>query len=143
MKGKEIGSTRRQLLHQLKSRGPQTAAELSEQLEITAVAVRQHLQGLEKQGMVSWTEERRPVGRPVRRWELNGEAEALFPDHHRDLAAGLLLEVEESFGNEGLERLLEARTRRQIQRYQQRMPDPQAPLEQRIAPLAAIPSAEG
>jgi predicted ArsR family transcriptional regulator len=143
MKGKEIGSTRRLLLHQLKSRGPQTAAELSEQLEITAVAVRQHLQGLGKQGMVSWTEERRPVGRPVRRWELSGEAEALFPDHHGDLAAGLLSELAESFGNQGLERLLEARTRRQIERYHHRMPGPQAPMEQRVASLAEIRSEEG
>jgi predicted ArsR family transcriptional regulator len=135
--------TRRKLLELIKSEGPQTASELAQRLGVTPVAVRQHLQTLGKDGLLVYVEERRPVGRPARRWRLSEAAQPFFPDSHREFAVGLIEAIDGAFGGEGLQRLVEERVRRQIRRYRRRMPERTAPLEERVAALAALRSEEG
>jgi predicted ArsR family transcriptional regulator len=134
---------RRKLLELIKSGGPQTATELAERLGVTPVAVRQHLQALCKDGLLAFVEERRPVGRPARRWSLSEAAEPFFPDSHREFAVGLIEAVDGAFGGEGLQRLVEERVRQQIRRYRRRMPGQDAPLEERLAALASLRNEEG
>ena len=107
---------RRRLLELIKSEGPQTASELAERLGVTPVAVRQHLQVLGKEGLLEYVEERRPVGRPARRWSLSEAAQAFFPDSHQEFAVGLIEAIDGAFGGEGLQRLVEERVRQQIRR---------------------------
>jgi predicted ArsR family transcriptional regulator len=134
---------RRNLLELIKSGGPQTATELAERLGVTPVAVRQHLQALGKDGLLVYVEERRPVGRPARRWSLSEAAQPLFPDSHREFAVGLLEAVDGAFGGEGVQRLVEERVRQQIRRYRRRMPERDAPMEERVAALASLRNEEG
>jgi predicted ArsR family transcriptional regulator len=134
---------RRKLLELIKSKGPQTAAELAQRLGVTPVAVRQHLQALRKDGLLVYVEERRPVGRPARRWSLSEAAQPLFPDSHREFAVGLIEAIDGAFGGEGLQRLVEERVRHQIRRYRRRMPDREAPFEERLAVLASLRNEEG
>jgi predicted ArsR family transcriptional regulator len=134
---------RRRLLELIKSGGPQTATELAQRLGVTPVAVRQHLQALEKDGLLVYVEERRPVGRPARRWSLGEAAEPFFPDSHREFAVGLIEAIDGAFGGEGLQRLVEERVRQQIRRYRRRMPESKAPLEERVAALASLRNEEG
>ena len=114
---------RRKLLELIKSGGPQTATELAQRLGVTPVAVRQHLQALSKDGLLVYVEERRPVGRPARRWGLSEAAQPFFPDTHREFAVGLIEAIDDTFGGEVLQRLVEERVRQQIRRYRRRMPD--------------------
>ena len=134
---------RRRLLELIKSEGPQTASELAERLGVTPVAVRQHLQTLCRDGLLVYVEERRPVGRPARRWRVSEAAQPFFPDSHREFAVGLIEAIDGALGGEALQRLVEERVRRQIRRYRRRMPEPDAPLEERLATLAKLRNEEG
>jgi len=129
------------ILHLLKTKGPQGAAELARRLGTTAVAVRQHLGLLEGQGLVDFEEERKGVGRPRRLWRLTDSALARFPDSHGELAVGMLRALRRAFGEPGLARLVKERSRAQLRAYRARMPD--GPLEKRVQALAAIRSEEG
>jgi predicted ArsR family transcriptional regulator len=134
---------RRRLLEFIKSGGPQTATELAQGLGVTPVAVRQHLQALSKDGLLVYVEERRPVGRPARRWSLSDAALPYFPDSHREFAVGLIEAIDDAFGGEGLQRLVEERIRQQIRRYRRQMPNGKAPVEERLAALASLRNEEG
>ena len=58
------------ILYLLKTRGPQSAAELGDQLQMTSMGARQHLMALESEGWVGFSDEARGRGRPVRLWHL-------------------------------------------------------------------------
>lgn len=134
--------TRRGLLEQLKQDGPQDAAALAGELGVSAMAVRQHLYALEKEGLVSFEEQARPVGRPAKLWRLTAAADRFFPDGHADLTLNLLAAMRQAFGDSGLEKLLAVRTAEQIAAYGRRV-DPADPLKARLQALAGIRSEEG
>ena len=127
----------------LKAKGPQTAARMAERLGVTTMAVRQHLAVLQQEGLVDYVDEKRKIGRPARVWRLTPKANDRFPDHHAELAVGMLKAVKITFGEAGLERLIAASTRQQIDAYRARMPGPGTPLKQRVAALAKIRRDEG
>lgn len=137
------GSARERILFLLKTKGPQTAAQMAEGLGVTSMAVRQHVAILEGGMLVDFMDERRKVGRPARRWRLTPKAYDRFPDSHAELAVGMIEAIRSAFGEEGLERLTEERTRQQAQSYGTRMPGPGAPIEERVTTLARIRREEG
>src|SRR5260370_40083311 len=94
--------TEDRVLYLLKSKGPQTAAQLAKRLGVTAMAVRQHLYRFGKDGLVAFADQRRPVGRPVRVWRLTERAATRFPENHAQLTLGLIAGVPATFGEEGL-----------------------------------------
>jgi predicted ArsR family transcriptional regulator len=138
-----LTSARDRILFHLKTRGPQTAAQLAARLEVTSMAVRLHLQALAGEGMISFTDERQKLGRPRRVWSLLSAAASRFPDTHGDLTVELIRAVRSTFGDEGLDRLVSERSRQQRDAYRLQMPGPDAPLEARIRALASIRKAEG
>ncbi len=142
MKPDPDAPARDKVLFQLKTKGPQTAGDLARRLGVTAMAIRQHLQRLEDEGLAAFQEERRPVGRPAKVWRPTERAEGRFPDSHSDLTLQILDGVRASFGEEGLERLLQYRNRRQRALYRKRVPR-DAPLRERVAKLAAVRREEG
>ena len=137
------GTGRDRVLFVLKTKGPQTAARIAKQLGVTTMAVRQHLAVLQGEELVEFADERRKVGRPARVWQLTAKAYDRFPDRHAELAVGMLEAVRDAFGEEGLERITEERTRKQVESYRARMPGPKAPLEERVSTLARIRREEG
>ena len=137
------GSGRDRVLFQLKTHGPQTAARLGKRLDITAMAVRQHLSVLQGEGLVDFTDERRKVGRPARVWQLTPKANDRFPDSHAELAVEMFQAIQGAFGAEGLERLTAERTRKQVESYRARMPSRELSLEEPVAALARIRREEG
>lgn len=111
------------ILQHLKTQGPQTATQLAEQLDVSPMSIRQHLQTLRAKGWVSYEEERQPIGRPVKQWQLTALSQELFPNHHDDLAVSLLKSAEMLFGEAGLDELLRHRVSKQVQKYQAAMKD--------------------
>jgi len=97
------------LLVLLKTRGPQTVADLGAALDVTAEAARQQLQRLAADGLVVSTSEPRGVGRPAQVWSLTPAANAKFPDTHAELTAQLIGAIRKQFGEEALDRLIDAR----------------------------------
>ena len=134
---------RDRVLLQLKTRGTATAAVLAKRLDVTPMAIRQHLAALETEGLVTHTEERRAVGRPARVWDLTQRAAERFPDSHADLTVELLAAVKDVFGEEGLERLIHARAGKQRQSYRQQLPGEGTSLAVRVAALSELRREEG
>jgi predicted ArsR family transcriptional regulator len=137
-------STEDRILYLLKTKGPQTAAQLARRLGVTAMAVRQHLYGFSAQGLVGFVDQRRPVGRPVREWRLTERAAARFPDSHAELTLEIITAVRAAFGEEGLNRLLAQRTRLQLREYRARIrAGGDSSLAGRVRALAAIRRQQG
>jgi len=134
--------TRRTIVNLLKQEGPLNAEVLACHLNITAMAVRQHLYALQAEQLVTYQEEPRPMGRPAKLWQLTSAADHLFPDHYAELTLSLLNAITEAFGEEGLERLLEVRADQGTKEYQERMPEGGS-LRQRLEALAAKRTDEG
>jgi predicted ArsR family transcriptional regulator len=134
--------SRRAILELLKWHGPQDAQTLAGRLDITAMAVRQHLYALAEEKLVESEEEPRPMGRPAKLWRLTPAADELFPNAHADLTLSLIQSVKEAFGEPGMEQLIAVRTRSQIAAYRTQVPR-RGPLGKRLAALAELRTREG
>ena len=130
------------LLFLLKTRGPQTAADLGTRLQITPEAARQQLLRLSDEGMVRAKSEVRGVGRPVQVYQLAPAAQRRFPDTHAELTAQLIGEIREVLGEDALEKLIRVRETGTRKRYEALLSGEQG-LTRRIARLADIRNKEG
>ncbi len=134
--------TRRRIVKLLKTEGAMDSASLAGRLDVTAMAVRQHLYALQREKLVSAEERPAPLGRPAKFWRLTKDADRLFPDAYAELNAALITSVQDAFGAEGMARLLEARVARQREDYGSRI-TPSAPLATKVRQLAKIRTDEG
>lgn len=129
------------ILFLLKSHGPQSAAELGEQLQMTSMGARQHLIALEADGWVGFSDEARGRGRPVRLWHLTEQAWQRFPDSHSELTLQLIDNIQQLFGEVGMERLIQQREQQQLGRYQAQLTQPA--LVDRLVKLKDLRTQEG
>lgn len=134
--------TRRAIVQWLKQEGALDAETLASHFNITAMAVRQHLYALQKEGLVTHQEETRPMGRPAKLWHLTPAADRFFPDRYAELTLSLIDSMKQAFGEEGLDRLLEVRTREQIQAYRA-IVSRHASLQRQLEALAQQRTEEG
>lgn len=141
----EVTDAKRRVLDRLKRVDAATAAELATELGLTEAAVRQHLDALEDNGLVTGRE--RPTsgrGRPPVEWSLTVLASELFPDRHGDLTVELIEAVRTALGEEGLGQVVDARAESQLAAYRAELPAAgEAPLGRRVGALARRRSAEG
>jgi predicted ArsR family transcriptional regulator len=131
------------VLYHLKTRGPQTAAQIARRLSVTPMAVRQHLYRLKDARLVDFSDERRKVGRPARIWRLTGEAAARFPDSHGDLTVEIIGAVRAAFGEAGMDKLLAERTKRQKDEYRARLKPAGSSIGKRAQLLSEIRREQG
>ena len=131
-----------QILMLLKTRGPQTAQTLAEVLHLTSMAARRQLEGAQEKGLVDWEDTPGMVGRRVRRGRLTELGHARFPDRHAALTLDLIGQVRALFGEEAIDRMIDAREAASEAAYRSAI-DPAAPLIQRAAALAVMREAEG
>jgi predicted ArsR family transcriptional regulator len=130
------------LLFLLKTRGPQTAAQLATALKITGEAVRQQLLRLSEEGLVGATAEPRGIGRPSQIYRLAPAAQKRFPDTHAELAVQMLDSIKDVLGERALTRLIQARTSDSLARYREALRR-QSSLEKKIKKLTKLRTAEG
>ena len=126
----------------LKRQGPVSADAVAEQLGITSMAVRQHVQALAGRGLATHEEEVRGRGRPVKLWRATVHADPLFADSHSLLAIDLLAQMRKAFGEKGLARLLRMRTAEQERLYGAKT-DAARTLKGKLDVLAKLRSSEG
>jgi len=134
--------TRRAITKLLKTEGPLDSAKLAERLGLTAMAIRQHLYALQREGLVAAEARPVPIGRPAKFWRLTREADRLFPEAYAELSVALIDSVKDAFGDEGLERVLTSRCARQRMDYGKRI-RPGDRLEKRLQELAKVRTEEG
>jgi predicted ArsR family transcriptional regulator len=126
----------------LKTRGPQTAANLGKATGVTAEAARQQLVRLAADGLVVATAERRGVGRPAQVWALTETGNARFPDAHAELTAQLIGAIRTQLGEEVLDRLIASRAAESKAAYAAALAGA-ADLGERVARLAEARTREG
>ena len=91
----------------LRNKAGLTLDELGEALGISRNAIRQHVDVLERDGLVRVAGRRTATGgRPSRAYGLTEEGLETFPRQYDGLAAGLLETVRDDLGDEALEALL-------------------------------------
>jgi predicted ArsR family transcriptional regulator len=134
--------TRRAIVKLLKTEGPLGSAQLAERLGLTAMAVRLHLYALQGEGMVTAEDRPVPVGRPAKSWRLTREADRHFPEAYAELSVALIDAMQDTFGAEGLNRVLVSRCARQQAEYSKRI-RPAETLEKKLKELAQVRTEEG
>jgi predicted ArsR family transcriptional regulator len=126
----------------LKTRGPQTAADLGKAAGVTGEAARQQLARLAEDGLVVATAEPRGVGRPAQVWGLTEAGNARFPDAHAELTAQLIRSIRTQLGEEVLDRLIESRAAESRVSYAAAL-EGAADLGERVSRLAEARTREG
>ncbi|HEY2165669.1 MAG TPA: metalloregulator ArsR/SmtB family transcription factor [Jatrophihabitantaceae bacterium] len=96
-------------------RGPETAAALAEQLELSPAAIRRHLDALVADGLLVEVEPRRTAqrgrGRPARTYAITDTGRAEFPHAYDDLATTALRYLRENGGENAVVAFAEHRAR--------------------------------
>jgi predicted ArsR family transcriptional regulator len=139
---KAVTGSKRQIVERLK-RAEATAPELAVALRLTEAAVRQHLDALAENGLVtSQARPREGRGRPPTVWALTDLAQDLFPDRHDDLTVELIDAVRSALGDDGLDRVIEARYGVQLDVYRRAIPK-RGSLRDRVEALARVRTGEG
>ncbi len=106
-------STRVRVARSILEHGPSTAADLASRLELTAAAVRRHLDHLLAEGTVEQREPRsytaRGRGRPAKAYALTEQGRDGFEQHYDDLAVDALRFLAETGGEEAVRAFAERR----------------------------------
>jgi predicted ArsR family transcriptional regulator len=126
----------------LKTEGALDAASLATRIGVSPMAIRQHLYVLQDEKMVMAKERPVPLGRPAKFWELTRNADRLFPDAYAELSVSLIDSLNDAFGADGLQKILEIRTARQRASYSARISSTM-PLRKKLQKLAEIRTEEG
>ncbi|MFT5193473.1 MAG: putative ArsR family transcriptional regulator [Candidatus Promineifilaceae bacterium] len=140
-RGKEY-KTRKAIIDILKQEGPQDSQTLANRLEVTAMAIRQHLYSLQNEKLLTFTEVARPKGRPAKMWELTPAANKFFPDGNSELLVDMIDLIGNIYGEDGLEKLIQTRSKNQLTQYQQQL-NPADSLREKLKTVAKIRTEEG
>lgn len=111
-----FASTRGRIAAALRRRRSASAVDLARELELSPNAIRQHLAGLEREGLVSERPVRRGKTKPTHEFSLTDEGERLFPQRYDLLLNAVLREVREIGGEGVLEQVFERMGRRSAQK---------------------------
>ncbi|MCT2534394.1 transcriptional regulator [Aquibacillus koreensis] len=114
-------STRQAILELLKKHKDLSVSGLKKNLDITEMAVRKHLVKLEGEHLITSRTVRQPMGRPVIFYALTNDGENLFPTNYDGIAMEFLCDIEESMGEEAIDRLFENREKRMRKKYARRI----------------------
>lgn len=114
---------------------------MSEALRITPMGVRQHLDGLTREGFVRFEWQKKGRGRPNQVFSLTEAGDELFPRTYGELALGLLEEIQATLGNTELDALFARRLEKVHAEYEARLAGKD--LEGRVSELAKIRDEEG
>lgn len=137
----EDQSTRRNVLHLLKTRGPLSVGDIKTEMGITDMAVRRHLGSLQRDGLIETRTARQTTGRPTALYRLTETAEELFPKNYHTLALDLLNELVEEAGSDLVDVLFERRKKSLEQKYGGTVSA--RTLEEKVARLARLQNDNG
>ena len=135
-------STRDQILSLLKVNKQLTVSEMANQLDITEMAVRRHLNTLERDNIIETTLVRQAMGRPTNVYHLTKTGQEMFPRNYATLTVDLLRDIESLSGKEMVEQLFERRKERMKEVYSSRMIEYKT-LEEKIEELARLQNDHG
>ncbi len=113
-----ISNTREEILYLLKERPYLSVGEIAQELGITEMAVRRHLNNLERDQFLSSHLVRQSMGRPSRVYFLTEKADDLFPKAYPTFALEIMEDLKSLHGPEAVQRLFAQREERLYEQYQ-------------------------
>ncbi|MVO98450.1 helix-turn-helix transcriptional regulator [Paenibacillus lutrae] len=134
-------STRKVVMSLLRTKGPLSVGDLAKELGITEMAVRRHLNTLDRDGLIQSELVRQAMGRPLHMYSLSKQADDLFPKKYHTLTLDILEELVAEEGEEKLNRLFERREDKLADRYGPRMEGKSLP--EKVEELAQIQNENG
>jgi predicted ArsR family transcriptional regulator len=134
--------THDKILQLLKTQGALTAKTLANELGLTTMGIRQHVQALEESGDVVYKDEKAVRGRPTRYWSLTEKSNDHFANRHDELTVQLIDSVIAVFGDDGLEKLIADREETSMRAYRLTLADKYG-VEEKLATLAKLRCDEG
>jgi predicted ArsR family transcriptional regulator len=107
-----FASTRGRIAATLRRRRSASAAELAQELGLSANAIRQQLASLQDEGLVSERPVRRGKTKPTYEFSLTGDGERLFPQRYDLLLNAVLREVRDIGGDDAVQQIFQRMGRR-------------------------------
>lgn len=98
-------ATRKIIVLLLKKSGGMSIEDLSKNISITPMGIRQHLLSLEKKGIVTYYAKKHGIGRPGFVYRLTDLAEDLFPKKYDSFALDVLRDIEKNEGKEKVDQI--------------------------------------
>lgn len=142
MTGRTLTGRTGELVTALKHAGEATADELAAALGVTVSAVRQQLDGLAVDGLVTWRPHAGGRGRPAHLYQLTRAAEPLFPKAYGGLTTELLGYVADT--DPGLvDEIFDRRRQRRLEGAQARLAGAGDDFGAQVAELARILDEDG
>ncbi|MBU8906567.1 helix-turn-helix transcriptional regulator [Desertibacillus haloalkaliphilus] len=138
---RETPTTKDQILNLLKKHKQLTVADLARQLDITEMAVRRHLNTLQKDSIVSTSLVRQAMGRPTNVYYLTAEGQELFPRNYANVTIDFLKDIEQLGGNDMIDELFARRKERMKAQYEDLIKD--STFEHRLDALAKVQNDHG
>ncbi|WP_227521929.1 helix-turn-helix transcriptional regulator [Bacillus solitudinis] len=133
-------ATRDIILTMLKQSGEKTVSEIAKNLGVTEMAVRRHLQALEKDGLIEARVEKQTMGRPLHRFFLTDAGQESFPRNYGSLSVDFLQDLEQISGQEVINQLFKKRKEKLQDKY---LPAMKGTFEERVQALARIQNENG
>lgn len=130
------------ILHTIKREGAVTAKQLADDLGMTTMGARQHLQALEDDCVLAFHDVKVKVGRPTRHWSLTRKGHDQFADRHGELTIQVIEAVEHIFGKEGLAKVAAEREAQTLAQYQNVLAEC-TDLHSKLATLVELREQEG
>lgn len=97
--------TRQKIIMLLKKAEFMTVAELSREMGITPMAVRQHLMALERKGIVSYVTKKYGIGRPMFLYKLTEKANDIFPNSYGNFLLEVLRALDDMDGRGKIDKI--------------------------------------
>lgn len=132
-------STRDNVLHAVLTHGPVSAASIGERLQLTAAAVRRHLDALENDDLVEVKSVAgsRGAGRPSRRYVVTQQGQAHLGDDYLNLAGQAVRMLQKLTGDDAIRQLARQHFSSMEQRFRELVPE-EADLSERINVLTRV-----
>jgi predicted ArsR family transcriptional regulator len=110
--------TRQKIIMLLKKAEFMTVAELSREMGITPMAVRQHLMALERKGIVSYVTKKYGIGRPMFLYKLTEKANDIFPNSYGNFLLEVLRALDDMDGRGKIDKIFRVSKQSMLDRKQ-------------------------
>jgi predicted ArsR family transcriptional regulator len=136
-----LKASRSAIIDLLKHHGALTVEQLAQELEVSKVCVRRHLNLLESDGLIEYEQQHLERGRPRFVYRLSEKASCLFPRSYDEFAKEVLTQLRRAYGEEAVQRVLQGRADELILELQKQLAG--LNLDERVKKLVKVISEKG